>query len=362
MNPFLIDQGTEATAPEQSENGRDASIREHQRTQERPDSPLAEFRTRYICGEIRGPLDPNAWGCHRPFQGIVTLAKHFRSPIGKICIAPLYKFDDREADIELSLGGDFYTEDSNRNRNDLEVERISNADVIRPSAHMSDDESIDATRHQAEESNIRPWEPMLYFLRPLTNSNSSEKLRLPRFLFLKYPALAGVNWRDLPPDDEIDLFALKINSPLSTIISRSTETRSVTTRTLPSHQRAITALSADQSEDPRQLTRSTMLSAPPSFPDSPRAADSPPTADSPLSLDSPSSLSPLIPIPPLLNDDQPSFFPPPLEIQLMMPHSEDEPRMWGDVEMDISDLESTTADCQDDDGDDGDDDSLYRVD
>jgi hypothetical protein len=95
----LTTQRNMSIVAERGENGRDASIYKPHRIQSRPVSPLSGLRGSLVCGQGNSLRDGNSWGCKRTTQGIINLAKHFRSPIGKICFAPLFEFDDEPIDI-----------------------------------------------------------------------------------------------------------------------------------------------------------------------------------------------------------------------------------------------------------------------
>jgi hypothetical protein len=110
------------------------------------------------------------------------------------------------------------------------------------------------------------------------------------------------------------------------------------TQTLDSLHMSLVALSTAQSENPRQPLMAAILSAPPSFPDPLRDIDSVSTANSSPSPDRSPDLHPsFLPDSEWWYEDQ--------TLPDLFDLAEEE---FLNMESNISDLESTTADCEDD--------------
>lgn len=120
---------------------------------------------KFVC---RGNLkDGNHWGCGRRFARADALGRHFRSEAGRVCIRPLL---EEEA---LEKGGW-----------DGQGQQLNNGNGMFPMSGQNFGGMLPA------QSGFEPF--------PQTTGMQASQF-LPAALLVQYPALAGLQWDQLPP-------------------------------------------------------------------------------------------------------------------------------------------------------------------
>ncbi|KAF2197561.1 hypothetical protein GQ43DRAFT_200067 [Delitschia confertaspora ATCC 74209] len=135
---------------------------------------------KFVC---RGALkDNNSWGCGRRFARADALGRHFRSEAGRVCIRPLLEEEAKE-----------------RGGWGAHNQQVDNSNAMFGSSGMG---------HQDYSGMMAP-PPQGYETFPPTPAGivgPASQYTLPAALLAQYPALAGIQWDQLPPGgpEEVD--------------------------------------------------------------------------------------------------------------------------------------------------------------